>query len=127
METCKFSINSITCDKEKDAKGNAEIWLLAQLDGEEAKRYPVEPKKTFSLSEGKTWDINGDLTFEFSRSCNLTIYELDFDIDISATDYMGNALFLTTDPTSGTKIATNGSNSSDNEYSKFTISYTRIY
>ena len=40
MGAYKIRIDSIYCAAQKDAKGNAEVWLLAQSDGGAPVRYP---------------------------------------------------------------------------------------
>lgn len=122
----KISIDSITCISQNDAKGVAEIWLLAQSDGSKPIRYPPQPVAAYNIDEGDTWSIDGDLTLEFDGCCNLTIYEQDFNIDINATDFLGCASFTAGTNDSNDKIATNGSSSGDSDYSKFAIRFSWV-
>lgn len=126
MGAYKISIDSITCLSQKDAKGVAEVWLLAQSDGGPPVRYPHAPLFAQNMDEGDTWSIDGDLVLEFDGCCNLTIYEQDFNIDINATDFLGCASFTSGANDANDKIATNGSDSGDSDYSKFAISFSWV-
>lgn len=126
MGSYKISIDSIKCISQKDAKGEAEIWLLAQSDGGPPKRYPPQPLSAHDIDEDETWLINGDLDLEFNGCCQLTIYEQDFDLSINATDFLGCVSFTADSDDSIAKIATNGSNSGDREYSEFAVSFSWI-
>lgn len=126
MAAYRISIDSIKCNSQKDAKGEAEIWLLAQSDGGPPKRYPLEPLSAYDIDEGETWPINGDLVLAFNGCCQLTIYEQDSDLSITATDFMGCVSFTADADESLAKIATNGSSSGDSEYSEFAVSFSWI-
>ncbi|WP_257558497.1 hypothetical protein [Sphingobium sp. CFD-2] len=121
----KVRIDRIECQAQKDAKGEAEIWLLAQSDGGMHVRYPAGPVAAQNISEGGTWQI-GDLELEFEGCCNLAIYEQDLNVDISLTDFQGCVSFMAGADDLVDKIATNGSDSSDSGYSKYAVGFTNL-
>ena len=77
------------------------------------------------ISEGDTWEID-DLDLEFEGCCNLTIYEQDLDLDINLTDFQGCVRFLAGGDDSADKVATNGSDSGDSGYSKYSVGFTNL-
>ena len=123
MGAYKIRIDSIYCAAQKDAKGNAEVWLLAQSDGGAPVRYPQAAMSSHSMDVGDTWEI-GDLVLEFDGCCNLTIYEQDLGLDVNLTDFMGCARFTSGADASTAKVATNGTDSGEHDYSKFTIQFS---
>jgi hypothetical protein len=110
--------------RQADAKDEAEIWLLAQSDGGTPVRYPPSPLSTYSIPTGGNWNINGDLVLEFDGCCNLTIYEQDRKINIDRTDFLGCARFTSGADPSNQKIAANGTDKGNGDYTEFTIEFS---
>jgi len=124
LSAYKIKIDNIHCVSQKDSKGAAEIWLLAQSDGGAPVRYPQKPLSTHSISEGGNWDIDGDLVLEFDGCCNLTIYEQDHKLNIGSTDFLGCARFTSRADPSNDKIAANSTDKENKDYTEFTIEFS---
>lgn len=123
----KFRIDTIYCAAQKDtSKGDADIWILAQSDGGVPLRFPPSALSSHSMAVGDTWDLNDDGGFviEYEGCCNLTLYEQDVDFNINGTDFMGCARFTAGADPSSDKVATNGSDPSESDYSEFTINFS---
>lgn len=126
MSLHRIRINSIKCNSQKDAKGEAEIWLLAQSDGGIPVRYPEGITLATDIQEGGTWTID-DLLLDYDGCCNLAIYEQDLDLGIGLTDFQGCVSFYPNENESGSKVATNGTDSGESDYSNYTVYFTREY
>ncbi len=124
----KFRINSIHCVSQKDtAKGKADIWILAQSDGGAPVRFPPAALSSHAMGDGDTWNLDDDggLTIEYDGCCNLTLYEQDFEFNINGTDFMGCARFTAGADPSSDKVATNGSDPTEGDYSEFSINFSQ--
>ena len=125
MGAYKISIDSIKCVSHADPNGSDEVWILAQSDGGVPVRYPKAALSAHSMTNGETWDIDGDLTIEFNGCCNFTLYDQDISFLIQETDFLGCARFTSGADASQPKVLSNGYGD-DRDHSEYQLYFSWV-
>lgn len=116
MQTYTARLKRLTCKGVSDINPSDEVWMMIQSDAGGAMRYPFTPLETISLKKDEYFDLKNEdgeyIEVVFSKMAQILIWDQDFRLAISDTDYLGST-GLTKYSLTGSRRMTNGK---DSEY-----------